>query len=93
MGRVTAIVVKLDNGKYRRLNLRKIKSIYTDAAYICAGTMESGEGGVAGPETEQPDFAPTAESADASSPGLAASGEDGDAGPECFLINGVWVCT
>jgi hypothetical protein len=91
MDRVTAIVVKLSNGKYRRLNLGKIKSIYTDAAYICNGEKLPGEDDVAGPETDKPDFS---DSADKAALTAADNGDDGNGGPpECYLINGYWVCT
>ena len=60
MSQVVAIVIKLDNGKYRRLNLDRNKSIYTDSKYIASGTLKDGEGDVAGPETDTPDFSPTA---------------------------------
>lgn len=92
MSRITAIVVMLDNGKYRRLNLEKIKSIYTDAKYICSGTMQEGEDDVAGPESDKPDFSPS-DTARTTRSATAASGEDGNGGPNCFLIDGVWICT
>ena len=94
MSRITAIVVKLDNGKYRRLKLEKIKSIYTDASYICSGTMEEGEGDVAGPQTDKPDFSPSDAGADTRSATADGGGDDadGNGGPNCFFVDGVWIC-
>lgn len=89
MSRIIAIVVKLDNGKYRRLKLEKIKSIYTDAKYICSGTMEEGEDDVAGPPTDQPDFSPTSGTTTRSAP---AEDGNGNPGPGCYLVDGVWIC-
>lgn len=88
MSRIVSIVVKLDNGKYRRLKLERIKAIYTSDAYICAGTKGPGEDDVAGPETDKPDF----DSVSGETRSVSLGGEDGNGPPECHLINGVWIC-
>lgn len=90
MSRIVSMVVKLDNGKYRRLKLGKIRSMYTNEAYLCDGRVEPGEGDVAGPETDKPDF-------DSVEPEMTARGGGGEGGngqpPACYFVNGVLICT
>ena len=89
MARITAIVVKLDNGMYRRLDLSKIKALYTDEQSMCAGTIQPGEGGMAGPETREPDFSEDPIPATASPPPTTRSNGNG---PNCYVVNGTIVC-
>lgn len=86
MARVTAMVVMLDNGKYRKVKLGKVKSIYTAEKHMCAGHIDPGEDDVAGPETDKPDFSPDQLTATTRSLG---NGDD----PVCYLVNGVIICT
>jgi hypothetical protein len=89
MPRITSMVVKLDNGKYRTIKLHKVRSIYTAEEYICNGKVEPGEDDVAGPETDKPEF--TEETEKESFEGGGEAEDNGDP-PNCHFINGVWVC-
>jgi hypothetical protein len=92
MARVISMVVKLDDGRYRTIKLHKVKAIYTDQQYMCAGTIESGEDDVAGPPTDKPEFTDGGtEKSFTNGDDGGGEGDDGD-GPHCFWLDGVLVC-
>jgi len=98
MSRIVSMVVKLDNGKYRAIDLSKVRSIHIDPNYRQpAGTGDEGE--PAGPEMDSPDFSPTASAPEATRSTLAAAENGGGddppgppPGPNCYWINGAWIC-
>jgi hypothetical protein len=96
MARITSMVVKLDNGKYRTIKLHKVKSIYADQKYLCDGNIEPGHGDVAGPETDKPDFKEEAdwEALDSQDNESGDSTNNGNGGtpPNCYWLDGVLVC-
>jgi hypothetical protein len=97
MSRIVSIVVRLDNGKYRALDLSKVRSIHIDPTYASppADTSED-EGGLAGPETDAPDFSPTASASETTTRSASTAEADGDngdpPGPNCYWVNGAWIC-
>jgi hypothetical protein len=86
------MVVKLDNGKYRSIELSKVKSIFTDPNYVCGGTIEPGPERGVGPETDKPDWAPELPKESVTTGGGNGDGEDNGDDPICVWVNGVIVC-
>jgi hypothetical protein len=99
MARVKSIVVELTNGRFRTIHLDRARSIYIGHTPHGRYRARAGEGGMVGPETDRPHFEAgdielkvEDKGANCGTARGAALTDDGDDGPQCYFVNGVWIC-
>jgi hypothetical protein len=96
MPRIRSMVVLLDDGTYRSIDVGRLRSVYIHGLPPKQAMLEGGDGDLASPPSEKPQwdfFNGKAEpvAAPMTRGGGGGDGEDGDP-PTCFYVDGVWVC-
>jgi hypothetical protein len=97
MPRIRSMVVLLDDGTYRTIDVARLRSAYVHGLPPEHAVLHSGDGGLVSPPAKAPEWdwfdgkAAAGASVEPAAEETQTRGGNGDP-PVCFYVDGTWIC-